>query len=203
MAHFAGLVAGGAYPDPVPHAHFVTSTTHKTLRGPRGGIILSNSAEYAKKIDQAVFPGQQGGALGQTIAAKALAFHLASLPEWREYALAVIENASALSKSLTANGQRVICAGKTHLLLIDLLGGSGKQAERLLEENNIVCNRNTIPFETRSPLDPSGLRLGSPALTSRGFKAREMEVVGQLVAEALAGKKVKDEVGELLRAFPV
>jgi glycine hydroxymethyltransferase len=203
MSHFSGLVAGGVYSNPVDHAHFVTSTTHKTLRGPRGGIILSGSDEFAAKINSAVFPGQQGGALGQTVAAKALAFHLALQPEWKVYAQDVVANASTLAQGLRQQGRRVISKEKTHLLLLDLQGESAKGAEEALERNAIVCNRNTIPFEERSPLDPSGLRFGSPALTTRGFARKEFIQVAGLIDRVLSGEDVKSEVEDLLRRFPL
>lgn len=203
MSHFSGLVAAGLYPHPLPHAHFVTSTTHKTLRGPRGGIILTDDEEWAKRIDRAVFPGQQGGALGQTVAAKALAFHLALEPEFKDYVAQVVKNASALADELEGRGRKVISARKTHLLLLDLEGASAKEAEKHLEEAGIVCNRNTIPFEERSPLDPSGLRFGSPALTTRGFGEEEMRQVGALIDQVLLGQDVKPQVADLVSRFPL
>lgn len=203
MSHFSGLVAGGAYPDPMPWADIVTTTTHKTLRGPRGGIIMGGREEWRTEIQRAVFPGQQGGALPQTMAAKALALYLASQPEWKNYAQSMIENARALAESLREQGRRVICAGKTHQLLLDLEGESGLWGQNTLEENGIVCNRNTIPGDTRSPGDPSGLRLGSPALTTRGMGPEEFAAIGSLVDKALSGKNVQQEVRALLQRFPV
>ena len=201
MSHFAGLVAGDMYPNPLPWADVVTSTTHKTLRGPRGGIILGS--RWQEEIDRAVFPGQQGGALPQTIAAKAHAFWLAKQPSWKQYASSVIGNAAALADSLEEEGLRVISARYTHQLLLDLRGASGKDAEALLEQNNIICNRNTIPGDQRSPRDPGGLRLGSAALTTRGMKQKEFRSIGHLISRALAEEDVREEVRGLLRRFPV
>jgi glycine hydroxymethyltransferase len=203
MSHFSGLVAGGVYPNPIVEADFVTSTTHKTLRGPRGGIILSKDRRFEKEINRAVFPGQQGGALGQTIAAKALAFELALKPSWRHYARSVINNASTMADRLREKGRRVISHNKTHLFLIDLEGESGKEAEESLERMGIVTNRNTIPFDPRSAKDPSGLRLGSAALTTRGLKENDFVEVADLINLGLSGKDVSGRVKQVVAKFPL
>lgn len=187
MAHFAGLVAGGAHPSPVPHAHIVTSTTHKTLRGPRSGLILSKQ-EFAAAIDKYVFPGAQGGPLVHIIAAKAVAFHEAMQPEFREYARQVVSNAKMLAETLMQEGFRIISGGTdTHLMLIDVFaqGMLGSEAEKALGEAHITVNKNAIPFDTNPPMKPSGIRIGSPALTTRGMKEQEMRQVGRWIAEAL------------------
>lgn len=203
MSHFSGLVAGGVYPNPINQADFVTSTTHKTLRGPRGGIILSKDDSFSKEINRAVFPGQQGGALGQTIAAKALAFELALKPSWRQYAKAVINNASVMADQLRKRGLKIISHNKTHLFLIDLDGGSGKEAEERLESMGIVTNRNTIPFDERSAKDPSGLRLGSAALTTRGLKETDFIEVADLIDLGLGGEDVSSQVENIVKRFPI
>ena len=172
MAHFAGLVAGGAHPSPVPHAHIVTSTTHKTLRGPRSGMILSK-AEFAQAIDKVVFPGMQGGPLVHIVAAKAVCFLEAMQPEFRDYARQVVANAKVLAQSLADEGFRIISGGTdTHLMLVDVFskGMLGSEAEKTLGEAGITVNKNAIPFDTNPPMKPSGIRIGTPALTTRGMK---------------------------------
>jgi glycine hydroxymethyltransferase len=212
MAHFAGLVAGGAHPSPVPHAHIVTSTTHKTLRGPRAGLILSK-AEFAAAIDKVVFPGMQGGPLMHIIAAKAICFQEAMQPEFREYAKQVVANAKVLAETLAAEGFRIISGGTdTHVMLVDVFskGMLGSEAEKALGEAGITVNKNAIPFDVNPPLKPSGIRIGSPALTTRGMKEPEMKQVGRWIAEALLQRsdaavlaKVRKEVLELCEAFPL
>src|SRR5690625_572120 len=193
MAHIAGLVAAGLHPNPVPHADFVTSTTHKTLRGPRGGIILAKE-KYGKKLNSMIFPGIQGGPLMHIIAAKAVAFGEALEDGFKEYQQQVIKNAQALAKGLTDNGLRVVSGGTdNHIVLVDVksFGLTGKQAEEVLDEIGITCNKNTIPFDKESPFVTSGLRLGTPAMTTRGFKEKDMEEVAKLMAETL--KRAKNE----------
>ena len=190
MAHFAGLVAGGVYPNPVDHAHVVTSTTHKTLRGPRGGIVLTNDAAFAKKVRSALFPGIQGGPLMHVVAAKAVAFGEALTPEFRSYVSAVIENARALAGALVEAGYAVVSGGTdTHLALIDLRpkGVKGNAAEESLERAGITCNKNGVPFDPEKFTITSGLRVGSPAGTTRGFGAAEFREVGVMMAEVLDG----------------
>jgi glycine hydroxymethyltransferase len=190
MAHFAGLVAGGAHPSPFPHAHVATSTTHKTLRGPRGGLILTNDEELAKKINSAVFPGLQGGPLMHVIAAKAVAFAEALRPEFKRYAEQVVENAKALAENLKANGFDIVTGGTdNHLMLVDLRpkGLTGNIVEKSLERSHITCNKNGIPYDPQKPMVTSGVRLGSPAATSRGFGVAEFGQVGDLITEALEG----------------
>ncbi len=190
MAHFAGLVAGGAHPSPLPHAHVVTTTTHKTLRGPRGGMILSNDPEIARRIDSAVFPGLQGGPLMHVIAAKAVALGEALQPSFAAYARAVIENAQALAATLQKAGLAIVSGGTdTHLMLVDLrpLGLTGRDAEQALERAGITCNKNGIPFDPQKPTVTSGVRLGSPAATTRGFGVVEFRRVGDWIAEVLRG----------------
>ncbi len=185
MAHFAGLVAGGAHPSPVPHAQIVTSTTHKTLRGPRSGMILSK-AEFAQAIDKVVFPGMQGGPLVHIIAAKAVCFREAMQPEFRDYAKQVVANAKVLAETLAAEGFRIISGGTdTHLMLVDVFskGMLGSEAEKALGEAAITVNKNAIPFDTNPPMKPSGIRLGTPALTTRGMKPDEMRQIGRWIAE--------------------
>ena len=187
MAHFAGLVAAGLHPSPVPHADIVTTTTHKTLRGPRGGMILCKE-EYAKAIDKAMFPGIQGGPLMHVIAAKAVAFKEALSPEFKVYAAQVIANAKALAATLQEEGLDIVTGGTdTHLLLVDVrkAGLTGKVAEHVLDEVNITCNKNTIPFDPESPFVTSGIRLGSPALTSRGFVEEDFVEIGRIIAKVL------------------
>jgi len=212
MAHFAGLVAGGAHPSPVPHAHIVTSTTHKTLRGPRAGMILSK-AEYGPAIDKVVFPGLQGGPLMHIIAAKAICFLEAMQPAFKDYARQVVANAKVLAETLAAEGFRIISGGTdTHLMLIDVFskGMLGSEAEKALGEAAITVNKNAIPFDTNPPMKPSGIRIGSPALTTRGMKENEMRQVGRWIAEALTNRndasalaKVRKQVVELAEAFPL
>jgi len=212
MAHFAGLVAGGVHPSPVPHAHVVTTTTHKTLRGPRAGLILSKQ-EFAAPIDKVVFPGMQGGPLVHIIAAKAVCFHEAMQPAFRDYAKQVVANAKVLAETLAAEGFRVISGGTdTHLMLIDVFsqGMLGSEAEKALGEANITVNKNAIPFDTNPPMKPSGIRLGSPALTTRGMKEGEMRQVGRWISEALRNRtdaaalgQIRKSVMELAEAFPL
>ena len=188
MAHISGLVAAGQHPSPVPHADVVTSTTHKTLRGPRGGIILGRDEELGKKINKAVFPGIQGGPLMHVIAAKAVALGEALQPSFKEYGAQVVKNAAALADELTKLGYRIVSGGTdTHVMLVDLTNKdiTGKDAQNLLDEVNITANRNTIPFEPRSPFITSGIRLGSPALTTRGFKEEDMREVARIIAHVL------------------
>jgi glycine hydroxymethyltransferase len=190
MAHFAGLVAGGSHPSPFPHAHVVTTTTHKTLRGPRGGLILSNDEAIAKKINSAIFPGLQGGPLMHVIAAKAVAFGEALQPEFKAYAKAVVDNAKALSSSLIEKGLAIVSGGTdNHLMLVDLRPKSvtGKAAEIALGRAHITCNKNGIPKDPEKPMVTSGIRLGTPAATSRGFGTAEFRQVGHLIAEVLTG----------------
>jgi glycine hydroxymethyltransferase len=190
MAHFAGLVAAGLYPNPLDHAHVVTSTTHKTLRGPRGGLVLTNDPELAKKIRSALFPGIQGGPLMHVIAAKAVAFGEALQPAFKAYAKRVVENAQALASTLVDAGYAVVSGGTdTHLALIDLRpkGVKGNAAEQSLERAGVTCNKNGVPFDPEKPTITSGIRIGSPACTTRGFGAAEFREVGSLMAEVLDG----------------
>jgi glycine hydroxymethyltransferase len=211
MAHFAGLVAAGLHPSPVPHAHIVTTTTHKTLRGPRGGMILCR-ADLAKAVDKQVFPGTQGGPLEHVIAAKAVALNEASQPEFKEYAGAVIKNAQALAAALVERGYAIVSGGTdTHLMLVDLRPKqlTGKEAEQLLDRAGITVNKNTIPGDPQSPFVTSGIRLGTPAVTTRGFGEVEMSRVAQLIDDVLTKKddatlsRVKQDVRELTDAFPL
>jgi glycine hydroxymethyltransferase len=212
MAHFAGLVAGGAHPSPVPHAHIVTSTTHKTLRGPRAGMILSK-AEFAAAIDKVVFPGMQGGPLMHIIAAKAICFHEAMQPEFHDYAKQVVANAKVLAETLAAEGFRIISGGTdTHVMLVDVFskGMLGSEAEKALGEAGITVNKNAIPFDVNPPLKPSGIRIGSPALTTRGMKEDEMRQVGTWIANALLHRtdaitqaRIRKEVLGLCEEFPL
>ncbi len=212
MAHFAGLVAGGAHPSPVPHAQIVTSTTHKTLRGPRSGMILSKQ-EHAAAIDKTVFPGMQGGPLVHIMAAKAVCFHEASQPEFREYARQIVANAKVLAQTLAAEGFRIISGGTdTHLMLVDVFakGMLGSEAEKALGEAAITVNKNAIPFDTNPPLKPSGIRVGTPAVTTRGMKEREMQQIGRWIAEALNNRsdaavltKIRKQVLGLAEEFPL
>ena len=188
MAHIAGLVAAGQHPSPVPYADIVTSTTHKTLRGPRGGLILGRDEELGKKINKAVFPGIQGGPLMHVIAAKAVALSEALAPSFKEYGAQVVKNAAALADELMKHGYRIVSGGTdTHVMLVDLTNKdiTGKEAQMLLDEVNITANRNTIPFEPRSPFVTSGIRLGSPALTTRGFVEEDMREVARIIADVL------------------
>jgi glycine hydroxymethyltransferase len=219
MAHFAGLVAGGVHPNPLDHAHVVTTTTHKTLRGPRGGMILSRDEELGKKINSAVFPGLQGGPLMHVIAAKAVALGEALRPEFRQYAKAVVDNAKALAAVLQSSGLDMVSGGTdTHVMLVDLRPKkvTGKAAERSLENANITCNKNGIPFDPEKPTITSGVRLGSPAGTTRGFGVAEFQEIGRLIVEVLDGlaangegnngaveSRVKERVLALCRNFPI
>jgi glycine hydroxymethyltransferase len=219
MAHFAGLVAAGEHPTPFGHAHVVTTTTHKTLRGPRGGMILTDDADIAKKINSAVFPGLQGGPLMHVIAAKAVAFGEALQPEFKSYARAVIENARALAGRLKERGADLVAGGTdTHLALVDLrpLGLTGKDADEALERSSITCNKNGVPFDPLPPLKTSGIRVGSPAGTTRGFRVREFRDIADMIAEVLDGLRsnghegngaveaaVKARVRELCARFPI
>src|SRR5271154_6337939 len=218
MAHFAGLVAGGVHPSPIPHAHVVTTTTHKTLRGPRGGMILTNDEVIAKKIDSAMFPGLQGGPLMHVIAAKAVAFGEALQPSFPRYAQAVVDNAKALAETLFAEGLAIVSGGTdTHLMLVDLrpLDLTGRDAEKALERAGMTCNKNGIPFDPRPPTVSSGVRLGSPAATTRGFGVAEFRQIGQWIGEVLRGlarhsndnaateTRVRQAVTALCERFPV
>ena len=212
MAHFAGLVAGGAHPSPVPHAQIVTSTTHKTLRGPRGGMILSRN-EFGAAIDKTVFPGMQGGPLVHIMAAKAVCFLEASQTSFKEYARQVVTNAKTLAETLTGEGFRIISGGTdTHLMLVDVFakGMLGSEAEKALGEAAITVNKNAIPFDTNPPMKPSGIRIGTPALTTRGMKEGEMRKVGRWIAEALQHRtdpatlgKIREQVLGLAEEFPL
>ena len=212
IAHIAGLVAAGLHPSPVPYCEFVTTTTHKTLRGPRGGMILCREA-WAKEVDKAVFPGVQGGPLMHVIAAKAVAFKEALAPEWKAYQKQIVANAAALAATLQGEGFRLVSGGTdTHLMLVDVFakGLTGKVAEKALDKAGITANKNTIPFDTNSPMVASGIRLGTPALTTRGMKEAEMAEVGKLVARALhavenetALADVKRDVLKLCERFPL
>ncbi|VAW13711.1 Serine hydroxymethyltransferase [hydrothermal vent metagenome] len=198
MAHFAGLVAGGAHPSPFPHAHVATTTTHKTLRGPRGGMILTNDQTIAKKINSAIFPGLQGGPLAHVIAAKAVAFGEALTSEFGVYARAVVANAQTMAQTMLARGFDIVSGGTdTHLLLVDLRpkGLNGKAAEAALGRANITCNKNGIPFDTEKPTITSGIRLGSPAATTRGFDIDEFRQTATLIADVLEGLAANGEAG--------
>jgi len=219
MAHFAGLVAGGVHPSPFPHAHVVTSTTHKTLRGPRGGLVLTNDADIAKKINSAVFPGLQGGPLMHVIAGKAVAFGEALKPDFKVYIRQVVENAKALAATLVGGGYAITSGGTdNHLMLVDLRPKNltGKAAEQALGRAHITCNKNGVPFDTASPMVTSGIRLGTPAGTSRGFGVAEFKKIGELIIETLDGlakngeaengaveAAVKAQVAELTHRFPI
>jgi glycine hydroxymethyltransferase len=218
MAHFAGLVAGGAHPSPLPHAHIVTTTTHKTLRGPRGGMILSNDEDIGKKINSAVFPGLQGGPLMHVIAAKAVCFGEALRPEFKQYAKSVVENAKALAATLVDEGLAITTGGTdNHMMLVDLRPKklTGKAAEASLEHAGMTCNKNGIPYDTEKPAITSGVRLGSPAATTRGFGTAEFRTVGKMIGRVLDGlvanpndngkieRVVREEVQDLCRRFPV
>jgi glycine hydroxymethyltransferase len=219
MAHIAGMVAAGVHPSPVPHSHFVTTTTHKTLRGPRGGMILSNNEDLGKKINSAIFPGIQGGPLMHVIAGKAVAFGEALRPGFRQYAQSVVDNAQALAATLAEAGLAIVSGGTdTHLMLVDLRPKklTGKVAEAALERANITCNKNGIPFDPEKPMVTSGVRLGSPAATSRGFGVAEFQLVGKLINEVLSGlaengedgngaveQSVRTRVIELCGRFPI
>ena len=218
MAHFAGLVAAGVFPSPLPHAHVVTTTTHKTLRGPRGGTILSNDADIGKRINSAVFPGLQGGPLMHVIAAKAVAFAEALRPEFRAYAQAVIDNARALASVLEERGLAIVSGGTdSHLMLVDLRPKrlTGKAAEAALERSGITCNKNGVPFDPEKPMVTSGVRLGTPACTTRGFGVAEFRQIGSLIGDVLdalqanpdgdaqAETAVRRRVEELCARFPI
>lgn len=218
MAHFAGLVAGGVFPNPVPHAHVVTTTTHKTLRGPRGGMILTNDETIAKKINSAIFPGIQGGPLEHVVAAKAVAFGEALRPEFKQYAAAVVANAKVLAETLVRRGVDIVTNGTdSHLMLVDLRPKklTGKAAEASMERAGITCNKNGIPFDTEKPTITSGVRLGSPAGTTRGFGLAEFTQIGELIGDVLDGLaanpddnsaaevKVRGQVAELCGRFPI
>ena len=218
MAHFAGLVAGGVYPSPLPHAHVVSTTTHKTLRGPRGGLILTNDEEIGKRINSAVFPALQGGPLMHVIAAKAVALHEALQPSFKSYAKSVVENAKLLAATLFEAGLEIVSGGTdSHLLLVDLrpLGLTGRDAEISLERAGITCNKNGIPFDPQKPTVTSGIRLGSPAATTRGFGRDEFHMVGSYIVEVLRAlarrpadngeteTRVRENVRDLCARFPI
>ena len=199
MAHFAGLVAGGAHPSPVPHAHVTTTTTHKTLRGPRGGMVLTNDEDIAKKINSAVFPGLQGGPLMHVIAAKAVAFGEALQPSFRTYAQAVVENAKILAETLVGRGLAIVSGGTdTHLMLVDLRPKrvTGRDAEKSLGRALITCNKNGIPFDPEKPMVTSGVRLGTPAGTTRGFGPKEWQQIGNLIGDVLDGLSAASNSGD-------
>lgn len=213
MAHIAGLVAAGIHPNPMEHAHVVTSTTHKTLRGPRGGIILTNSQEIAKKIDKSIFPGIQGGPLMHIIAAKAVAFKEALTDEFKEYQAQVVKNAEIMAETLVEGGLRIVSGGTdNHLMLVDLRakGVTGKQAEEKLEEAGITCNKNSIPNDPEKPFVTSGIRLGTPAMTARGMKEEEAAQIARMILKVLENidnkekiSEVKEEVLKLTEKFPL
>ncbi|HEX8568996.1 MAG TPA: serine hydroxymethyltransferase [Caulobacteraceae bacterium] len=218
MAHYAGLIAAGVYPNPVPHAHVVTTTTHKTLRGPRGGMVLSNDPDLGKKINSAVFPGLQGGPLMHVIAAKAVAFGEALQPEFKSYAEQVVKNARVLAQTLVDGGLAIVSGGTdSHLMLVDLRpkNVTGKAAEASLERAYMTCNKNGVPFDPEKPMVTSGVRLGTPAGTTRGFKEAEFRRVGELIARVVDGlsanpddnsaveNEVRSEVLDLTRRFPI
>jgi glycine hydroxymethyltransferase len=212
MAHFAGLVAGGAHPSPVPHAHIVTTTTHKTLRGPRAGMILCKQ-EFAPGVDRSVFPGQQGGPLMHVVAGKAVAFHEALQPEFKTYAAQTVTNAKALAEAVQAEGFRVVSGGTdTHVVLVDVFakGIYGSEAEEALGAAGITVNKNAIPFDKNPPMKPSGVRLGTPALTTRGMKEGEMRTIAKWIGQALEHRndgaklaEIRGQVAELAEAFPL
>jgi glycine hydroxymethyltransferase len=212
MAHFAGLVAGGVHPSPVPYADVVTTTTHKTLRGPRSGMILCK-AELAASIDRSVFPGQQGGPLVHVIAGKAVAFGEALQPEFKAYAKQIVLNAKALGEAMQAEGYRIVSGGTdTHLILVDVFakGILGSEAESALGAAAITVNKNAIPFDTNPPMRPSGIRIGTPALTTRGMKEGEMRTIAKWIGEALEHRRdaaklaeIRGQVGELAEQFPL
>lgn len=206
MAHIAGLVAAGLHPSPVPYADIVTTTTHKTLRGPRGGLILTNNEEYAKKINKAIFPGIQGGPLMHVIAAKAVAFGEALKPEFREYAENIVKNAKAFAEGLKAEGFRLVSGGTdNHLILVDVRNKNltGKEAEKLLDNIGITCNKNTIPFDPASPFVTSGIRLGTPAATTRGFKEEDFKEVASIMGLVLNNPEDTDKHAEAAKRVAV
>jgi glycine hydroxymethyltransferase len=212
MAHIAGLVAGGVHPSPVPHAHITTTTTHKTLRGPRAGLIICGQ-DLATAVDKAVFPGQQGGPLMHIVAAKAVAFAEALRPEFRTYAAQIVANAKVLAQGLQEAGFRIVSGGTdNHLMLVDVFqkGILGSDAELALGKAGITVNKNSIPYDTNPPLKPSGIRVGTPALTTRGMKEPEMRVIAAWIAKALelrnndaALDRIRGEVAELASQFPL
>jgi glycine hydroxymethyltransferase len=212
MAHFAGLVAGGVHPSPVPHAHLVTTTPHKTLRGPRAGMILCQQ-QFAAVVDRSVFPGQQGGPLVHVIAGKAAAFREALEPEFKQYAQQVVLNAKVLAETLMSEGYRVISGGTdTHVMLVDVFsrGILGSEAENALHEAGITVNKNAIPYDVNPPLKPSGIRIGSPAMTTRGMREPEMRIIAKWITEALdhrndpqALRSIRGQVLELVENFPL
>ena len=212
MAHIAGLVAAGLHPSPIPYADIVTSTTHKTLRGPRGGIILTNNEEIIKKINKTIFPGIQGGPLMHVIGAKAQCFYEALQPEFKEYQNQVLKNIKALSNVLVEKGFRIISGGTdNHLILVDTMsmGITGLEAETTLDKINITCNKNTIPYDQESPKITSGIRIGSPAMTTRGLKEEEFKKIGEIIASALQDsseenlKTLKKQVLEITNKYPL
>lgn len=220
MAHYAGLIAGGAYPSPIPHAHVTTTTTHKTLRGPRGGLILTNDEDLAKKLNKAVFPGLQGGPLEHVIAAKAVAFGEALQPEFKAYAKQIVENAKALAASLQERGYTIVSGGTdSHVMVVDLRANkfNGKQAEASMDRAGLTCNKNTVPNDPEGPFTTSGVRIGTPAATTRGFGVAEFRTVGNLIADILdaleqandptengaAEANVRAQVEALCARFPI
>ena len=212
MAHIAGLVATGLHPSPIPYADVVTSTTHKTLRGPRGGIILTNNEEIIKKINKTIFPGIQGGPLMHVIGAKAQCFYEALQPEFKTYQEQVLKNIKKLAEVLKENGFRIISGGTdNHLILVDVtkIGLTGKEAEEILDKINITCNKNTIPYDTESPKVTSGIRIGSPAMTTRGLKEEDFEKIGKIIASALKNSSeenlnnLKHQVLEITKKYPL
>lgn len=214
MAHIAGLVAAGEHPSPVPYAHVVTTTTHKTLRGPRGGVIMTNDEEIAKKIDKAIFPGIQGGPLMHIIAAKAVAFKQALSPEFKEYQHQIVKNAKALAEVLEKGGLRLVSGGTdNHMILVDLKsskGLTGQDVEKALDKAGITVNKNGIPYDTEKPMVTSGIRIGTPAVTTRGMKEKEMEEIGNFILETIENinddkklSEIKERVKELCLRFPL
>ena len=209
VSHISGLIAGGVHPSPLPHAHVTMTTTHKSLRGPRSGLILSNDLDVGKRIDKAVFPGNQGGPLEHVIAAKAVAFFECLQPEFKDYAKQIVDNAQALAEALSGRGYRIVSGGTdNHNFLVDLTDKdmSGKKAQNLLDEAGITVNKNTIPFDTRSPFVTSGIRIGLPALTTRGFTKEEMPKIAELIDRVLGGEDpvaVKADVVSLAQAHPM
>ena len=214
MAHIAGLVAAGLHPSPIPYADVVTSTTHKTLRGPRGGVILTNSEEIIKKINKVIFPGIQGGPLMHVIAAKAQCFYEALQPEFKEYQKQVVKNMKAMADYLMSKGVKVVSNGTdNHLILVDVkssFGLSGKMAEKVLDEIHITCNKNTIPFDKESPFITSGIRIGSPAMTTRGLKEKEFKLIGEIIYKSLSNvddqniqSECREKVLDITKKFPI
>lgn len=214
MAHIAGLVAAGVHPSPIPYADVVTSTTHKTLRGPRGGVILTNNEEIIKKINKVIFPGIQGGPLMHVIAAKAQCFYEALQPEFKEYQKQVVKNMKAMADYLMSKGVKVVSNGTdNHLILVDVkssFGLSGKMAEKVLDEIHITCNKNTIPFDTESPFITSGIRIGSPAMTTRGLKEKEFKLIGEIIYKSLSNvddqniqSECREKVLDITKKFPI